>query len=156
MKKSILIMVSFFFLSCNAALDGFNAPLNSTISFAPLSTTWVACLGSEGLTKVAARIETPNSVTGESETTQKIFGQIFAQGPLRLYVKSENAEILEPVSSQITRIDSDSLTFTTNRRGLYEFVVGAPGVASGDSYSDCATVYIGVTTAEFCVNVSCP
>ncbi|MCB0271602.1 MAG: hypothetical protein KDD46_01155 [Bdellovibrionales bacterium] len=153
------LLYALFFLilaSCNAAPDGFNAPVGSTIEFNGTASGFTACGNSEGLLKLSILVQTPNSVTGELEPTQNIYGQIFATGPLRLYVKSDSAEILEPVASQITRIDSDSLTFTTNRRGLYEIVVGAPGTIPGNSYSDSVAVYLGVSVANFSVDVECP
>jgi|GEM_PF-5060161 len=155
MKKYVFLLL-FFVWGCNRAPDGFNAPINAQLTFNPSSVSWQACGGSESLTKVSVRVDTLNSQTQQFEPSQKIYGQVFAQGSTNLYIKAANADILEPVASQLQQVQSDSLSFTTNRQGIYEFVVGTPGVPPGESSEDFVTVDLGTFTSSFGVSATCP
>ncbi len=169
MKKTISVMFAMMagllLVQCNAAIDGYNAPEGSTIEYTPETLALTnLCEGEERLLLLSALVRTPrevptegsiSNVTSELVLAENIFGQMEANGPLRLYVKSEDAEILEPFSTQVTRVNNDNISFTTDSRGIFDIVVGIPGVAPGLAIQDCVNTSIGVISEEFCVNVTC-
>lgn len=151
--KKISIIAALFFASCNAAVDGYNAPLGSVITFTPNSSSYEACGGAGRLVKIAISIQTPNSLSGQLQPGQNIYGELEANGPTNLYLKAENADQLVPILSQVELVTSGNLTFTTDKRGIFEFVAEAPGLLEG--YQDCINAYIGVAANSFCFDVQC-
>lgn len=159
-KQVWMICIGFLsitLISCNKSeFGGFNAPTGTSIvTFQTVEEVDQLCNGNIAYGKASVQILAPNSVTGELEPKENIFGQLFARG-LGIYVKSPDAEILEPVASQVVLIDSGSLEFTTNRRGLYEFVFGIVGPPPGDSFDQCVDIFLGVSSSAVCITVSCP
>jgi hypothetical protein len=157
-RTSIQRLVSFsvlslglLLMSCNAAPDGFNAPLNSTVSV-PDSVD-IKMSGPE------VRIITDVSVAGP-------IGVSGGVGPLNdIFVTATcfNCMIYDwpagtdHVDASLAELQGSSYTFTTDRRGRYTLVVWVDNPQSGplgvSSYEATFTASIGVDSSEMKINV---
>lgn len=120
-QASLLVVIGFVLAGCNAAENGFNAPVGSSVTF--LTSDVDLVFGGPGEILVLATLQVNVPVGTVEQSANEIQGTITC-AYCNLYVFKEGVTTYLPQSSLLDPVAAGSFAFVTNAQGLYRFAVG--------------------------------